>query len=247
MDADDGTFIMHYDDWTDNFSTLFLNNDFPEDWTGVRFKTAWTSSNSGGLPCKYIKEELERYAKNPQFLVKPVKDCEMMFSMSQTGGRLPSKKGAYFEYPFSETLLYANVAVFRLDEGERHLTSFDKDRIVFMSPIKCERENTGRVQLQAGSIYIIIPSTEKPGKEGVVYLSIYVNQYLRDVEIKRVFHPQSPNVRNEQVLPQLIPEEAEKLVNQTPQWKLELVKESLKYMVTDEDKGAVASSDSDKK
>ena len=59
IDADDGTFIMSYDDWKDNFSTLFLNNDFPEDWTGVRFKSAWTKYNSGGLPKTYTKELLE--------------------------------------------------------------------------------------------------------------------------------------------------------------------------------------------
>jgi len=53
MDADDGIFMMHYDDWRDNFSTLFLNIDFPEDWTGVRFKSKWTKSNAGGLPKAY--------------------------------------------------------------------------------------------------------------------------------------------------------------------------------------------------
>jgi hypothetical protein len=64
-EANDGTFLMHYDDWKDNFSTLFLNIDFPEDWTGVRFKSAWTKSNSGGLPHSHENEFLERYAKNP--------------------------------------------------------------------------------------------------------------------------------------------------------------------------------------
>ena len=39
------------------------------------------------------------------------------------------------------------------------------------------------------------------------------------------------------VLPYFIPEEAEKIVNQTPVWKIKLVKESLKYMMTDEDEG----------
>jgi len=69
LDADDGTFLMHYDDWKDNFSTLFLNIDFPEDWTGVRFKSKWTASNSGGLPNKL--ENCLNYGKNPQFLIKP--------------------------------------------------------------------------------------------------------------------------------------------------------------------------------
>ena len=63
--ANDGTFLMHYDDWKDNFSSLFLNVDFPENWTGVRFKSAWTKSNSGGLPKRHEQDFLERYAKNP--------------------------------------------------------------------------------------------------------------------------------------------------------------------------------------
>jgi len=37
LDSDDGTFLMHYNDWKNNFSTLFLNIDFPDHWTGVRF------------------------------------------------------------------------------------------------------------------------------------------------------------------------------------------------------------------
>ena len=39
LEADDGTFIMHYDDWKDNFTALYLNMDFPDEWTGVRFKS----------------------------------------------------------------------------------------------------------------------------------------------------------------------------------------------------------------
>lgn len=56
---------MDFEDWKDNFSTLFLNVDFPEKWTGVRFKSKWTKSNAGGLPVKYEKTDLERYATNP--------------------------------------------------------------------------------------------------------------------------------------------------------------------------------------
>lgn len=111
LDADDGTFIMHYDDWKDNFSTLFLNIDFPEDWTGVRFRSKWTKSNSGGLPHKYVQDELERFATNPQFLIHPAYDTEVMFSLTQTGGRLPVE-GQYFTYPFAETLRNACCGVF---------------------------------------------------------------------------------------------------------------------------------------
>jgi hypothetical protein len=65
LDADDGIFMMHYDDFKENFSTLFLNLDFPDKWTGVRFGSAWNQQNSGGLPNKYEASYLTRYAKNP--------------------------------------------------------------------------------------------------------------------------------------------------------------------------------------
>ena len=53
LHANDGTFIIDYENWRENFSTLFLNVDFPEDWTGLRFRSAWTKSNSGGIPHRY--------------------------------------------------------------------------------------------------------------------------------------------------------------------------------------------------
>ena len=58
------------------------------------------------------------------------------------------------------------------------------------------------------------------------------------MQLKRVFHPEDKQADKEDILPYFIPEEAEKLVNQTPLWKIKLVKESLKYMMTDEDAGA---------
>jgi len=146
LDADDGTFFIPFDEWKDNFSTLFINIDFPDEWTGIRFKSAWTKSNSGGLPTAYEKEKLEQYAKNPQFLVKPVNDSEIMFSVTQTGGRLPVD-GEYFTYPFAETLNYASVGVFKLGPDETYLKCFDKNSLVYMSPIKREKEIAGRCKL----------------------------------------------------------------------------------------------------
>lgn len=75
-----------------------------------------------------------------------------------------------------------------------------------------------------------------PGTTGEVFLSIYVNQELRDCLFKRVFHPKDPNDRKEEIFPKFIPEEAEKL-QVAPTWKLVLVREMLPYMMTEEDKG----------
>lgn len=73
---------MNYEDWRDNFSTLFVNIDFPEDWTGIRFASEWTKSNSGGLPTSLAPDQLARYANNPQFLLTPEKDCECVISLA---------------------------------------------------------------------------------------------------------------------------------------------------------------------
>jgi hypothetical protein len=44
-----------------------------------------------------------------------------------------------------------------------------------MSPIKRERENSGRFELEAGCTYVVVPSTEIAGKTGEFFLSFYFN------------------------------------------------------------------------
>jgi len=155
-----------------------------------------------------------------------------MISLCQKDGRIPREEG-YSEYPFTNIMNNTCAAVFELNKGEEYLEFFDKESLVYLSPIKRERENQGRFHLEGGKKYIIVCSTERAGKTGEFYLSVYFNQALRDVNVKRVFHPM--NKKSDEVLPQFIPEEAEKLVNQTPSWKIQLVQESLNFMVTDED------------
>ena len=58
--------------------------------------------------------------------------------------------GQYFEYPFKETLRNTCAAVFELPEGsteESYLESFDKDKLKLLTPIKLEKENSGRTNL----------------------------------------------------------------------------------------------------
>jgi hypothetical protein len=82
IDDDDGTFLMNFDNWSENFTNLFINIDFPEDWTGIRFLSAWTKSNSGGIPHKTDQALFNDFARNPQFLLKPIKDTEVIFSLT---------------------------------------------------------------------------------------------------------------------------------------------------------------------
>ena len=122
-------------------------------------------------------------------------------------------------------------------KGAKHFEAFNKEDLVFMTPIKLEKENAGRCVLKAEHDYVIVCSLEKPGAKGDFYLSVYFDQPLRNVNCKRVFHHDDKNANKEEILPYLIPEEAEKQVNTTPLWKIELVRDSLKFMMTDEDEG----------
>jgi hypothetical protein len=93
------------------------------------------------------------------------------------------------------------------------------------------------MELKKGNSYVIIPATEKAGCTSEFFLSIYVSCPLRDVEIKRTFHPsQNPAKRppDEEILPTFIKEEAEKQYT-IPPWKMELVHKMLPYMMTETD------------
>jgi hypothetical protein len=76
---------------------------------------------------------------------------------------------------------------------------------------------------------------EEAGKKGKFALSVYFDKRLDEMDVRRVFNPVDKNQDKEDVLPKLIPEEAEKMKNRVPLWKIELVRNSLKYMVSDED------------
>ena len=142
-------FLMHFDDWIKHFHNLYINIDFPEDWTGVRFMSAWTKSNSGGIPHTAQRDVLEKYAMNPQFFMKPLKKTEVVLSLTQMGGRLPLN-GVYSTYPFIDQIKYSNVGVFRLPPGQETINIFDKNNLVFLGPLKRERENPAKITLEAG-------------------------------------------------------------------------------------------------
>ena len=95
--------------------------------------------------------------------------------MCQTGGRLPLQPGQYYDYPFVETLHYGCASIFELPKGQEYLTTFNKDNLALMTPIKRERENSGRCKLKGGHQYVIVCCTEMEGKLGKFFLSVYFN------------------------------------------------------------------------
>ena len=72
--------------------------------------------------------------------------------------------------------------------------------------------------------------------EGEVYISLYFNLLMREMDMKRVWKDKAEQ-RNfpEPIHPELIPEEAEKSANLVPVWKLEMIRKTIKLFMTDDD------------
>ena len=131
---------------------------------------------------------------------------------------------------------YACLAIFQLEYGQTCLTEFDTDKIVYLSPIKRERENSGRCHLKGKTSYIAVPATECPGQGGKFFISLYHNLLMREFEAKRVFKNASEkNKSSDKVNPLAIPEEAEKSGSVVPVWKLELIRKQIRFFMTDDD------------
>jgi len=62
LGANDGTFLINYASFRDVYNRLFIVNDFPSDWSAVRFHCEWTAKCSGGLPIEKTPEAKKRFA-----------------------------------------------------------------------------------------------------------------------------------------------------------------------------------------
>lgn len=51
------------------FNSMFVCLDFTDEWTAIRFNSAWTPDCAFGRPNLKIEQSLLDFAKNPQFLI----------------------------------------------------------------------------------------------------------------------------------------------------------------------------------
>jgi hypothetical protein len=65
LQADDGTFLIDYQNFRDVYNRLFIAIDFPVHWNGIRFFSKWTPEYCGGLPLEGTEAAMIRFAKNP--------------------------------------------------------------------------------------------------------------------------------------------------------------------------------------
>ena len=73
--------MINYASWRDIYNRIFVVNDFPDEWSAVRFHSEWKASCSGGLPIEKTPEANRRFCKNPQFIFTADEDCQMFCSL----------------------------------------------------------------------------------------------------------------------------------------------------------------------
>lgn len=91
--ANDGTFLMSFEDWSKVYDNLFNAIKFPKSWSGYEFHGAWTEANSGGTPFNQTPEGSKLWATNPQYLIEIDKEMDVFISLGQPDQRLvPGEK-----------------------------------------------------------------------------------------------------------------------------------------------------------
>ena len=123
-DARDGTFLINYASWRDIYNRLFVVNDFPDEWSAVRFHSRWTKSCSGGLPIEKTPEAMQRFAKNPQFVFRSAEACHVFISLQQSDGREQASDGGYSKYPFKDRIVSTMLFLFELPDGHDRLHAY---------------------------------------------------------------------------------------------------------------------------
>ena len=164
-------------------------NDFPDEWSAVRFHSEWKASCSGGLPIEKTPEANRRFAKNPQFIFTADEDCEMFCSLQQSDGREMSADGKYSKYPFQDRIVSTMLFLFELPENHDRLVEYGQPQPMEKSTPKVLHEISMRVELKANKRYAIVPSPRKPGTCGKFHLSIYTSACQHEFDVWRADDP----------------------------------------------------------
>jgi Ca2+-binding EF-hand superfamily protein len=166
--SEDGSFLMCFKDWRSLYNNLYACVDFTDEWSGIRFKDAWTQATSGGVPTKPDQTMAVRWGKNPQFIVDLTVETDLFISLQQEDGRCVRS----LPFPYEGFIKTACFSIMRLNKGENGIASFDSSRIVKLSVLKLHREVSLRISLPPGR-FAIVPSTMNAGETGTFFLSIY--------------------------------------------------------------------------
>ena len=155
--------MINFASFRDIYNRLFVVNDFPNEWSAVRFNAEWTKNTSGGLPVEKTPEANKRFAKNPQFMFVAEHDSELFVSLQQHDGREKNAQGKYSKYPFQDRIVSTMLFLFELPEGQDSITAYGSPAPASKATPKVLHEISMRVEVKAGKRYVFVPSPRKPG------------------------------------------------------------------------------------
>lgn len=165
-DKNDGTFFINYQSWREIYGRIFVAVDFPEEWTGILFRSQWTPECSGGVPKEGTDAAKVRFAKNPQYLFECSESCELLVSLAQPDGRVWRQPGAWKceQHPFKAAHDIMAVYMFEITGTER-LEKFDPKKLKAKMALSRAREQTLRTKLEKGKRYVLVPTMMAAGGE----------------------------------------------------------------------------------
>lgn len=159
--VDEGAWWMTFEDWAENYSTLYVCRTFPDDWDCVTVAGRWKGESAGG--CRNYDSSY----KNPHFLLKVSRPCTVHLTQLVEDDRGRSDVEAQchghnvYDRPVDgQTGGYPIKSVYR-GQSFGSSGSFSWRREI-MQEYKFERTDRP---------YVIIPSTFEPGKEGKFWLT----------------------------------------------------------------------------
>jgi len=175
---DDGTFWMEYQDFTREFSKLYVCRLFPPSWHQLTIKGAWVGKTAGGAPLQKDRQS-STWCNNPQYHLTVGKQCDMVISLMQRDSRVAFGQ----RLPKHERHLLIGITVLRVPRvfRGRKWTRLDAE-LVRETPLSPSREVTISVTLDAHSSYIVVPYTAIPEQEGPFILRTFSSA---PVEVER--------------------------------------------------------------
>jgi hypothetical protein len=172
-DAQDGTFLMTFEDWRANFNALFMVVDFPSDWSRQRFSGRWDGGVGGS-------RKMTNWKNNPKvrmFFPGTDGDHRQVFIGLYINDTRLTLGGKFFEDP-----LYRNPLVFDVIEAKDLDQTPDKRATIPTAdrPRNQPAYNFGTTQvevsLKVNVEYLIVPSLHAQRQEpGVFYLDVHAD------------------------------------------------------------------------
>ena len=163
---DDGTFWMNSSDFMRYFSTLYLCDVIPENWSSVRTKSEWSGDSAGG--CMNNKAT---WSKNPALKMSVTTKTSAIITLTQPDARFAGEK-EWDQYQRS-----IGFVIYKSEKGKPK-TKLKRKDLVTMTAFKQDREVSATVDLEPASAnekdfcYYIVPSTFEPGQESTFYISV---------------------------------------------------------------------------